>query len=368
LYEDQAFFAKICLSAPVFVTSECLARYRQHQQSNTASTRETNRYAEARQVFLSWLAAYMSEQNSKDGEVWKALQIEMLPYRHPHLYRLLQFARRSFPGRVFRYVRGLRLMWMGFPLLRQLRSLQFRRLRPLGNGQQGGTPIVRYYWDKFLTQHKADIRGIALEIGTTDTIRRYGGQAITRADAIDLYPHSPEVTCVADLSRADHIPSDVYDCFVNQFTTHLIYDIEAALFHAVRLLKPGGALLINFPCVDYYFPRGLDMGTGEPLFLYWWFTPIQVENLFRRIGLEGTDYTLEVYGNLFGRIAYQLNLPAEELTRRELEYSDPGHPLLICARVIKPEGWQSLKPPYRDPWRPEVTPAQWNPKTGHYAT
>ena len=149
---------------------------------------------------------------------------------------------------------------------------------------------------------------------------------------------------------------------------HLIYDIEAAIYHAIRILKPGGVLLVNFPCVDYYFPHGLDMGTGEPLFLYWWFTPIQVENLFRRAGLGGADYVLEVYGNLFARIAYQLNLPAEELTKHELEYSDPGHPLLICARVIKPESWQGIKPPYRDPWRPEVTPAQWNPVTGHYAT
>ncbi len=368
LYEDQAFFSKVCLSAPVFVTSECLARYRQHPQSNTSITQATNRYAGARRIFLNWLADYLSGQNFNEGEVWKALRIEMLPYQHPRLYSLLQFARQSFSDRVFRLARRLKLRWWGFPLFRQLRCLQFRRLRPIGDGKQRGTPIVRYYWNRFLTQHQADIRGTALEVGTTDTIRRYGDQAVINADAIDLFPHSPEVTIVADLSRADHVPSDSYDCFVNQFTMHLIYDIEAALYHAIRILKPGGVLLVNFPCVDYYFSHGLDMGTGEPLFLYWWFTPIQVENLLRRVGLGETDYALEVYGNLFARIAYQLNLAAEELTKRELEYSDPGHPLLICARVIKPESWQGIKPPYRDPWRPEVTPAQWNPVTGHYAT
>jgi SAM-dependent methyltransferase len=174
------------------------------------------------------------------------------------------------------------------------------------------------------------------------------------------------VTRVADLARADHLPADCYDCFVNQFTTHLIYDIEAALFHSIRILKPGGVLLVNFPCVDYYFPRGLDMGTGEPLFMYWWFTPLQVENLFRRIGLGEGDYSLEVYGNLFTRIAYQLNLPAEELSRRELEYYDPGHPLLICARVVKPRDWRGEKPVYREPWHPGTTPAAWDPEKGHY--
>jgi hypothetical protein len=173
---------------------------------------------------------------------------------------------------------------------------------------------------------------------------------------------------VGDLTRADHIPSNSYDCFINQFTMHLIYDVEAALYHAVRILKPGGGLLINFPCVDYYFPTGLDMGTGSPLFMYWWFTPLQVENLLRGMGLNDADYSLEIYGNLFTRIAYQLNLPAEELTRHELSYEDPGHPLLICARVVKPEDWQAVKPIYRTPWQPDVTPTRWNPVTGHYAS
>jgi len=227
---------------------------------------------------------------------------------------------------------------------------------------------VRYYWERYLQEHQADIRGTALEIGTTDAIRKFGGIVVTRAEAIDLSPHSPEVTVVADLSRADDVPSERYDCFVNQFTMHLIYDAEAALYHAIRILKPGGVLLINFSCVDYYFPCGLDMGTGEPLFLYRWYTPIQVENLLRSLDLRAEDYTLDIYGNLFTRIAYQMNMPAEELTRRELQYVDAGHPLLICARVVKPASWRATKPEYRTPWLPEVTPARWNPVMGHYAT
>src|SRR6266508_5677583 len=137
------------------------------------------------------------------------------------------------------------------PVIRQLRCLQFRRLQPIGNGRQRGTPIVRYYWERYLQEHQADIRGTALEIGTTYTIRKFGGIVVTRAEAIDLSPHSPEITVVADLSRADHVPSDRYDCFVNQFTMHLIYDAQAALYHSIRILKPSGVLLINFSCVDY---------------------------------------------------------------------------------------------------------------------
>jgi SAM-dependent methyltransferase len=253
------------------------------------------------------------------------------------------------------------------PIVRQLRCAQLRRLRPLANGRQRGLPIVRYYWAQFLERHGKDIRGRGLEIGTTETIRRYGGSALTDADAIDLAPHNPEVTVVADLTKADDLPGDAYDCFVNQFTMHLIYDLDSALYHSLRLLKPGGILLVNFPSIEYCFARGLDMGTGAPLFVFWQFTPLQVENLLRRCGLGDADFELELFGNLFARVAYQMNLPADDLTRAELDYVDPGHPLLICVRIVKPTGWNTPRPKPLYPWLPDVAPARWNPVTGHYA-
>jgi glycosyltransferase involved in cell wall biosynthesis len=364
LYEDQAFFAKICLSAPVFVTSHCSARYRQHANSNCSTTQ--TQHSSARFAFLQWLADYTRKQY-KLG-VWRNFRAGFWPCRYPRLDRIYQRARCGRPGQVCRSAQRFKSVWLRLPLVRDLRCLQFRRLEPVGKGRQRGTPIVRYYWDRYLEAHKADIRGTALEIGTTETIRRFGGIAVTRAEAIDLSLHSPEVTVVADLSRADNAPSDRYDCFVNQFTMHLMYDAQAALYHSVRILKPSGVLLINFSCVDYYFPRGLDMGTGESMFVYRWFTPIQVENMLRSLDLRAEDYTLDIYGNLFTRIAYQMNMPAEELTQRELDFVDPGHPLLICARVVKPADWQADKPDYRTPWKPGVKPAQWNRVTGHYAT
>ena len=86
------------------------------------------------------------------------------------------------------------------------------------------------------------------------------------------------------------------------------------MYHAIRILKPGGILLINFWCLDFYLYRGLDMGTGAPIYMYRWFTPIQVENLLRRLGLADGEFELHVYGNLFTRVAFLMNLPAEELT------------------------------------------------------
>jgi SAM-dependent methyltransferase len=256
------------------------------------------------------------------------------------------------------------LQLSALPLVRRLRCLQLRRLEPLAGGRPRGTPIVRHYWARFLERHRSDIRGSALEIGTTSTIRRYGGRQLERADALDLAAHSPEITVVADLSRADNVRSDLYDCFVNQFTMHVIYDVDSALYHSIRILKPGGVLLATFSAVDYYYDHGLDMGTGGTMFLYHWFTPIEVQNLFVRAGLDQRDYTISVFGNVFSRIAYEMNLSAEELTPRELDHLDPGYPVLICARVVKPSHWRGARPEPRDPWLPTAVPLRWDALAG----
>jgi SAM-dependent methyltransferase len=257
--------------------------------------------------------------------------------------------------------------WRSWPLIRQVRAMALRRLRPFGNGRHGELSIIRYYWADFLEQHRADFRGRGLEIGETATIRYYGGSALTQADALDLTAHNAEVRVVADLARADAVAGEQYDCFLVQFTNNVIFDIAAALYHALRLLKPGGVLLTNFWCADFYFHNGLDMGTGAPIYMHWFFTPIQVENLLRGLGLNAADFQLRTYGNLLSKTAFLMNWPARELTPSERNHCDPGQPLLICARIVRPNPWQCVKPGEQKPrWLPDGAPLHMHPATGHY--
>jgi hypothetical protein len=257
--------------------------------------------------------------------------------------------------------------WHTWPIVRHLRAMQMRRLQPFYSGRSAGLSIIRYYWADFLEQHQADIQGYGLEIEETVTLRQYGGDGLIRADAIDLSAHSPEVRCVADLSRADAIASEQYDCFLIPFSTAVIYDIEAALYHAVRILKPEGVLLVNFWCMDYYFHRGLDMGTGAPLYMHHWFTPIQVHGLMRSLNLCEPNYQVKIYGNLMARMAFLLNLPARDLTPGERDHVDPGQPLLVCVRVVKPQNWQASKPVYREAaWTPQTPPSLMRADTRQY--
>lgn len=58
LFDDQVFYAKLCLKESVFVTSQCLARYRQHDSSCCATARRLGTEQRGRDIFLNWLRAY----------------------------------------------------------------------------------------------------------------------------------------------------------------------------------------------------------------------------------------------------------------------------------------------------------------------
>jgi len=76
IYEDQAFYAKICLKAPIMAVDRCWDKYRQHPEASVAIAQNTGQEYLARQFFLKWLADYLTEQGSMDAEVWQALRKE----------------------------------------------------------------------------------------------------------------------------------------------------------------------------------------------------------------------------------------------------------------------------------------------------
>lgn len=95
MFEDQVFFYKLCLHAPVYVESGCWARYRQHEDSHCHVSRikgawdPGHRLSPTRVAFINWLEAYLVEQNVTDSQIWQSLRKEIWSYRHPKLYHLL---------------------------------------------------------------------------------------------------------------------------------------------------------------------------------------------------------------------------------------------------------------------------------------
>lgn len=59
MYDDQVFYAKLALQYKIFVSLDCVARYRQHKGSCCAVALETSTGEEDRERFLSWLQTYL---------------------------------------------------------------------------------------------------------------------------------------------------------------------------------------------------------------------------------------------------------------------------------------------------------------------
>jgi hypothetical protein len=211
-----------------------------------------------------------------------------------------------------------------------------RRTTPLSDryGYDRGTPVDRYYIERFLEEHRRHICGRVLEIKDSSYTDRYGS-AVDRRDVLDIDPANPQATIISDLAAADSIPSDTFDCFMLTQTLQLIYDTRAAIFHAHRILRPGGVLLVTVPAVSRVVP-GYGLKAD-----YWRFTTASCEALFGEV-FGATQVIVCPYGNVLTAIAFLTGMAYEELARRELDENDEYFPLIITVQAIKHSHCQLL--------------------------
>jgi glycosyltransferase involved in cell wall biosynthesis len=87
VHEDAAFILKVYLSEAVFVSSECLSRYRQHSGSFSSQAKTHRNWREDYMVFLTWLKSYLAGHDIRERRVWRAVEREEWPLHHPQLYR-----------------------------------------------------------------------------------------------------------------------------------------------------------------------------------------------------------------------------------------------------------------------------------------
>src|SRR6187401_997865 len=132
-------------------------------------------------------------------------------------------------------------------------SLKFwsdhRKLEPVSDiyGLDRGQAIDRYYIENFLEKNKKDINGIVLELLNSNYTRKYGQRNIVRSDILDIDVANKNANIYADLTKADSVKSDTYDCFILTQTLQFIFDLKNALYHSYRILKPGGTMLVTIP-------------------------------------------------------------------------------------------------------------------------
>ena len=218
-----------------------------------------------------------------------------------------------------------------WPAVGTVRFGSLRRVTPISRqfGLDRGQSIDRYYIEAFLSGHAAEIRGHVLEIGDDYYTRKFGNGRVTRSDVLHLHSGNLKATLVADLTNAQHIPSNSFDCIIFTQTLQFIYDVRAALGHLHRILKPGGRLLVTVPGISQISRYDMDQW-GD----FWRFTSLSTRCLFEE-SFSGGNVTVQAYGNVLAAIAFLEGLAQHELNQKELDQRDPDYELLIVVRAVK---------------------------------
>jgi SAM-dependent methyltransferase len=206
-----------------------------------------------------------------------------------------------------------------------------RRLQPISArwGYDRGRPIDRYYVERFLARHRADIRGRVLEIGDARYTTLFGGSAVDSVEILDVDDQNTAATIVADLAAADHVAGSRFDCAVVTQTLHSIYDIAGAVRTLRRILVPGGVLLATMPGVT----AG---GTEDEMPWQWSLTSVSAARLFGEI-FGPNRIEVASFGNVLAAMAFLTGLAEQELTEQELDANDRRFELIVAVRAVRDE-------------------------------
>jgi len=356
LYEDMVFYTKVFLKEPVAVSSGCRGWYRQHRKNSGFGAIETGQWHPARpnparQRFLNWLARYISEQGVENDQLWRALQTELWPYHHRIIstplvvWRYMKWRMQGVAklrGRVMRpttrrWQRALRQDGQASPPVAWERFCSLRRMTPVSRiyGCDRGLPIDRYYIERFLAQHSEDIRGRVLEIKDDLYTCKFGGKRVNRSEVLHVADGNPKATIVADLTRAEKVPSNSFDCEIVTQTLQLIYDVRAAIKTLYRTLKPGGVLLATVPSVSQIGHQDWGDDCQEADCWCWSFTAPLIQRLVEE-AFPAPNVEVSTYGNALVAGSFLDGLAMEELEQEELDDRDPDHPMLITVSATKP--------------------------------
>ena len=220
-----------------------------------------------------------------------------------------------------------------WPPVGWVRFGDLRRLQPISSdyGSSRGLEIDRYYIEQFLAEYADDIHGRVLEIKHSTYTKRYGQERVTKSDVLHPVDGNPDATIVADLTKADHLPSDCYDAIIFTQTLQVIYDIRTVVTTLYRILKPGGVLLATASGMAQLSLDDFDRW-GE----YWRFTSLSARLLFEEAFSVG-HVTVRPYGNVLAAVSFLEGLAAEDLNKRELDAVDRRFEVLIAVRAVKPQ-------------------------------
>lgn len=196
-------------------------------------------------------------------------------------------------------------------------------------GTERGTPVDRYYIDKFLESHSELISGDVLEIEDNTYTERFGKERVVRSIVMDVNAQGSHISFNGNLETGEGIRDEIADCFILTQTLMYIFDLKKAAHSISRTLKAGGTALVtcsgisqnSIRCMDHY---GCYFNFNKDVFV-----KMFADETSMRVVEAGS------YGNVKTVSAHLNGLCCEDLTENDFIPNDRYYPLIVYAVVRK---------------------------------
>jgi len=194
-------------------------------------------------------------------------------------------------------------------------------------GMDRGTPIDRYYIEKFLSSNRKKITGRVLEVAESRYSKKFGNH-VAAYEILHVAENS-KATIVGDLTKRETLPNNQIDCFICTQVFNFIFDFQLAIAGAHQVLKPGGVVLVTVSGISQVSRYDADRW-GH----YWSFYPQGIERSFKKV-FGDANVEICTYGNSLTAISFLKGIALEELTAEELDFNDPDYPVTIAILATK---------------------------------
>lgn len=190
-------------------------------------------------------------------------------------------------------------------------------------GVERGTPVGRYYIDKFIVSNCNTVSGDFLEFGAVARYKKYFNKHISY-DTISIFDEEG-ITYVADIHNISELPDKKFDCIVCTQVFEHLKSPETAALSLYYLLKEKGVLLFTAPFINNVHGCPSD---------------------YRRFTVEGCRFILESAGfnieyidfggNCMVSTGSLLGMVVEDFSSEDLSFKDEIYPYNILIRASKP--------------------------------
>ena len=189
-------------------------------------------------------------------------------------------------------------------------------------GHFRGSPVDRYYLDRFIDEIRNEVKGVTLEIGGLKQNRElYKLANVTKFLTMDL--GGPDLDIVGDAHDPNVVEEESMDSILLFNVLEHCEQPWVVVDNVYRWLKPHGQVFCMVPNAQrvHRVPRD-----------YWRILPDALDSIFSRFPRR----KLHVYGNPLTTMAAFYGIAAEELTREELDFHHENYPVANCIHAHKP--------------------------------